>query len=140
MKIKFMLFVLAGGLVLASCSDKEAEQKIADLEKQMKAADSACVAEKTMLMDSIMSLTATIEEMSAPRNTTSSSSSTKTTTSSTPKIGEGKLDFSNSTEKKLKMTSETGNFYPIAVKASRLDFDHGKFKKQNLITDSRNFF
>jgi len=55
-------------------------------------------------------------------------------------IGEGKLDFSNSTEKKLKMTSETGNFYPIAVKASRLDFDHGKFKKQNLITDSRNFF
>lgn len=55
-------------------------------------------------------------------------------------IGEGKLDFSNSSEKKLKMTSETGNFYPIAVKASRLNFDNGKFKKQNLITDSRNFF
>jgi hypothetical protein len=55
-------------------------------------------------------------------------------------IAEGKLNFSNSSETKLKMTSETGNFYPIAVKASRLDFDHGKFKKQNLITDTRNFF
>lgn len=54
--------------------------------------------------------------------------------------GEGKLDFSNSSEKKLKMTTETGNFYPIAVKASRLDFDHGKYKEQNLITDNRNFF
>lgn len=53
---------------------------------------------------------------------------------------EGKLDFSNSNNKKLKMTSETGNFYPIAVKANRLDFDHGKFKKHLLITDNRNFF
>lgn len=53
---------------------------------------------------------------------------------------EGKLDFSNSNSKKLKMTSETGNFYPIAVKANRLDFDHGKFKKHSLITDNRNFF
>lgn len=53
---------------------------------------------------------------------------------------EGKLDFSNSNNKKLKMTSETGNFYPIAVKANRLDFDHGKFKKHSLITDNRNFF
>lgn len=53
---------------------------------------------------------------------------------------EGKLDFSNSNTKKLKMTSETGNFYPIAVKANRLDFDHGKFKKHSLITDNRNFF
>jgi len=55
-------------------------------------------------------------------------------------MGEGKLDFSNSSEKNLKMTSDTGNFYPIAVKASRLDFDHGVFKNQNLITDNRNFF
>lgn len=102
MKIKFMLFLLAGGLVLASCSDKEAEQKIADLEKQMKAADSACVAEKTMLMDSIVSLSAQIEEMSAPRNTTSSSTSTKTTTSSTPKIGEGKLVPAKKTDVQVK--------------------------------------
>jgi len=91
MKIKFMLFMLAGGLALASCSDKAAEQKIADLEKQMKAADSLCNADKTMLMDSIMSLSAKIEEMSAPRNTTSSSTSTKATTTTTPKVGEGKL-------------------------------------------------
>jgi hypothetical protein len=55
-------------------------------------------------------------------------------------IAESKLNFNTSSEKKLIITSETGNFYPIAVKASRLDFDYGKFKKQNLITDSRNFF
>ena len=54
--------------------------------------------------------------------------------------GEGKLDFGTSTNKILKMKSENGNFYPIAVRANRLDFDHGKFKKQNLITDNRNFF
>ncbi|MBZ4037000.1 hypothetical protein K6T82_19695 [Flavobacterium sp. 17A] len=53
---------------------------------------------------------------------------------------DGKIDFSNSSEKKLKMTTETGDFYPIAVKASRLDFDHGKYKDQRLITDDRNLF
>jgi len=100
MKIKLMLLTLAGGLVLASCSDKAAEQKIADLEKQMKAADSMCMADKTMLMDSIMSLSAKIEEMSAPRNTTSSSTSTKTTT--TPKVGEGKLAPTKKTDVNVK--------------------------------------
>jgi hypothetical protein len=55
-------------------------------------------------------------------------------------IAEGKIDFSNSTERKIKMTAETGDYYPIAVKASRLDFDHGKFKNHFLITDNRNFF
>lgn len=55
-------------------------------------------------------------------------------------IGSGKIDFSNSTENKIKMTAETGDYYPIAVKANRLDFDHGKLKKQTLITDGRNFF
>jgi hypothetical protein len=55
-------------------------------------------------------------------------------------IGSGKIDFSNSTGNKIKMTSETGDYYPIAVKANRLDFDHGKLKKQSLITDSRSFF
>lgn len=54
--------------------------------------------------------------------------------------GEGKLDFSSSTESKLKITTETGNFYPIAIKASRLNFDHGKYKKQKLVTDNRNLF
>lgn len=55
-------------------------------------------------------------------------------------IAEGKIDFSNSSEKKIKMTAETGDYYPIAVKANRLDFDHGKLKKQFLITDHRNLF
>lgn len=55
-------------------------------------------------------------------------------------IAEGKIDFSNSTERKIKMIAETGDFYPIAVKASRLDFDHGKYKGQNLVTDNRNLF
>jgi hypothetical protein len=55
-------------------------------------------------------------------------------------IGEGKIDFSKSTERKLKMSADTGNLYPIAVKANRLDYDHGKFKKHFLITDHRNLF
>jgi hypothetical protein len=55
-------------------------------------------------------------------------------------IAEDKIDFNKSTEKKIKMIAETGDYYPIAVKASRLDFDHGKFKNQSLITDNRNFF
>jgi len=38
------------------------------------------------------------------------------------------------------MIAETGDYYPIAVKPSRLYFDHGKFKNQSLITDNRNFF
>jgi hypothetical protein len=55
-------------------------------------------------------------------------------------IAEGKITFSNGTERKIKMTAETGDYYPIAVKANRLDFDHGKFKKHFLITDKRNLF
>jgi hypothetical protein len=89
MKIKFLLFVLAGGLVLASCSDKEAEQKIADLEKQMHAGDSACAAEKTALMDSLAKMHTEMEEwmkMDAMKSSTSSktTTSTKTTTTVTP--------------------------------------------------------
>lgn len=100
MKIKIMLSVLAGGMLLASCSDKAAEQKIADLEKQMQAADSVCLAEKTILMDSIMSLSAQIEEMSAPRTTTSSSTTTKSAPA--PKVGEGKLAPAKKTDVKTK--------------------------------------
>jgi hypothetical protein len=33
-------------------------------------------------------------------------------------IGSGKIDFSNSTGNKIKITSETGDYYPIAVKAN----------------------
>jgi hypothetical protein len=55
-------------------------------------------------------------------------------------IAEGKIDFSTSTERKIKMTAATNDYYPIAVKANRLDFDHGKFKQHFLITDHRNLF
>ncbi|WP_281321785.1 hypothetical protein [Flavobacterium aestivum] len=55
-------------------------------------------------------------------------------------IVDGKIDFSYSSEKKIKMTAETGDYYPIAVKANRLDFDSGKFKNHILVTDNRNFF
>jgi hypothetical protein len=55
-------------------------------------------------------------------------------------IADGKIDFSKSSEKKIKMTAETGDYYPIAVKANRLDFDSGKFKNHLLVTDNRNFF
>ena len=82
MKIKMLFFVVAAGLVLASCSDKEAATKIADLEKAMKAADSACLAEKTMLMDSIMSMQTALTEMEAAKNAVSSN----TTKSSTVKV------------------------------------------------------
>ena len=63
MKIKILFFVVAAGMFLASCSDKEAATKLADMEKAMKAADSTCLAEKTMLMDSIMSMQTAMDEM-----------------------------------------------------------------------------
>ncbi len=81
MKIKMMFFALAGGILLASCSDKAAEQKIADLEKTIAAKDSACAAQMTMMTDSIAALNVMMAEMSAPKNTTSSS--TKATTTKT---------------------------------------------------------
>ena len=83
MKIKMMFFALAGGILLASCSDKAAEQKIADLEKTIAAKDSACAAQMTMMTDSIAALNVMMAEMSAPKNTTSSSTSTKATTTKT---------------------------------------------------------
>ena len=96
MKIKMLFFVVAEGLVLASCSDKEAATKLADMEKAMKAADSTCMAEKTMLMDSIASMATTITEMEAAKNTVSSSTSSKSTTTTvkttTPTVTDKKVD------------------------------------------------
>lgn len=86
MKIKMLFFVVAAGLVLASCSDKEAATKIADLEKAMKAADSVCLAEKTMLMDSIMSMQTALTEMEAAKNAVSSNTSSNTGKSATVKV------------------------------------------------------
>lgn len=53
---------------------------------------------------------------------------------------DGKLDFSMSKQTKLKMISTGSNYFPIAVKASRLHFNGGVYKKMSLVTDNRNFF
>lgn len=55
-------------------------------------------------------------------------------------VVEGKVDFNFSTDKKIKMTAQTGDYYPIAVKANRLKYSHGKYKDQKLITDNRDIF
>jgi hypothetical protein len=51
-----------------------------------------------------------------------------------------KLSFSLENKRQLKMTTNGAKEFPIAIKASRLDFDQGKFKGMRLVTDNRNFF
>lgn len=99
MKIKILFFVVAAGVFFASCSDKEAATKIADMEKAMKAADSTCLAEKTMLMDSIMGMRSTMDSMMAAVNTVSTSTSTKTTTTKTTPVAapDKKVDIGTKT-------------------------------------------
>ncbi|WP_312765968.1 hypothetical protein [Epilithonimonas sp.] len=53
---------------------------------------------------------------------------------------EGKLDFTINSQSKLKMISNGIGYFPIAVKANRIDFDKGSFKKLKLITDSQDRF
>ena len=53
---------------------------------------------------------------------------------------DGKLDFSMNTESKLKMESSGNGYFPIAVQASRIDFDRGEFDNTQLVTDNRKFF
>jgi hypothetical protein len=55
-------------------------------------------------------------------------------------IVDGKLDFSMISESKLKMISSGNSFFPVAVKADRIDFDKGHFDNTNLVTDNRKFF
>ncbi|MES2811348.1 MAG: hypothetical protein V4670_02655 [Bacteroidota bacterium] len=55
-------------------------------------------------------------------------------------VADGKLDFSTKNSNKLKMVSSESTYFPIAIKASRIDFDRSVFKKLSLITDSRNIF
>jgi hypothetical protein len=38
------------------------------------------------------------------------------------------------------MVADIKDYFPVAVKASRLDFDKGKFKGLQQVTDNRNFF
>ena len=53
---------------------------------------------------------------------------------------DGKLEFTAQSEQKLKMVSSGSSFFPIAVKANRIDFDKGVFNGLGLVTDTRNFF
>jgi hypothetical protein len=53
---------------------------------------------------------------------------------------DGKLEFTMKSQQKLKMVSSGSNFFPIAVKANRIDFDKGVFQGITLVTDNRNFF
>jgi hypothetical protein len=53
---------------------------------------------------------------------------------------DGKLEFSSNSQQKLKMISSGSTFFPIAAKASRIDYDRGVFKGLTLVTDNRNFF
>ena len=55
-------------------------------------------------------------------------------------VAGGKLDFTISNTRKLKMISSGENYFPIAVKANRIDFDRSVFKNLILVTDNRNLF
>ncbi len=55
-------------------------------------------------------------------------------------LSKGKIKFTNESNSVLKMSSSLNTFFPVAVKANRLDFDKGKFQRMKLITDNRNFY
>ncbi|WP_459212626.1 gasdermin [Aquimarina rhabdastrellae] len=55
-------------------------------------------------------------------------------------IADGKLNFAIDNDHTLKMVSNTNNYFPIAVKADKIDFDNGHFDNTQLITDRRNLF
>jgi hypothetical protein len=50
-----------------------------------------------------------------------------------------KIEFSSSKNNIVKMVAGTERF-PIAVKASRIDFDKGRYKGLTLVTDGRDLF
>ena len=50
-----------------------------------------------------------------------------------------KIEFSSSKNNIIKMVAGTARF-PIAVKASRIDFDKGRYKGLTLVTDGRDLF
>lgn len=55
-------------------------------------------------------------------------------------IVEGKVDFTKTAENKIKMVANSEVHFPIAVKASRIDYDRSRFKKLILVTDNNNIF
>ncbi|OXA96085.1 gasdermin [Flavobacterium hercynium] len=52
----------------------------------------------------------------------------------------GKVDFTQGKQNKIKMVSIAEVYFPIAVKASKIDYDRSKFKNLILATDSNNIF
>ncbi len=52
----------------------------------------------------------------------------------------GKVEFNVSANHKLKMLSVGDNYFPIAVKAYRVDFDRNVFKSLTLVTDDGTTF
>ncbi len=55
-------------------------------------------------------------------------------------LAEGNISFTKTGNKKLEMKSEGNAYFPIAVKANRIDWDRGQFKNIKLVSDNRNFF
>jgi len=55
-------------------------------------------------------------------------------------VASGKIDFTLTAQNKIKMVSNVDVYFPVAVKASRVDFDRSRFQKLILITDSNNIF
>lgn len=55
-------------------------------------------------------------------------------------LSDGKMDFSFNQESTLKMTSTGTNYFPVAVKANKIDFDKGHFDNTKLVTDSSSIF
>lgn len=55
-------------------------------------------------------------------------------------MADGKLDFSKTGDHDLTMVSSGNRYFPIAVKANRIDFDKGHFDGTVLVTDNRRFF
>ncbi|MFH7017011.1 hypothetical protein [Flavobacterium sp. FlaQc-47] len=55
-------------------------------------------------------------------------------------VASGKLDFTMGNQNKLRMVSNAEIHFPIAVKASRIDFDRSRFQKLILVTDTNNIF
>jgi hypothetical protein len=55
-------------------------------------------------------------------------------------VAGGKLDFSKKSESKLKMVSSGSDYFPVAVKAHRIDYDNGVFRNTKLVTRKRKIF
>ncbi len=53
---------------------------------------------------------------------------------------DAKLDFSMHSQQTLRMVSGGNAFFPIAIKANRIDFDKGVFNGLKLVTDFGNVF